>query len=347
MLKKLLSLLLIASSGLIIFTSAAGAEGKFVPEQFPYKEMQIQVMPEFDYPENWPKEDPSLLVGLYGTIENKTGQDYAGKIEIPVPASEKNFQVYLVAEFPSADKPEVQRPFEVNKEQGTVSFTPEKPIKNNASYSFVVEYYSNPIEVKEKKNFIYEYNAAADIETLDVIIYAPLKSTDIVLDPKPANTQKSEYGEQIAFYQQKTAKKGDSFKYNISYKKEGNASTLSMMDTSKKPNDENHNGTTATDQVTGGTNGGGGDRPIIGAAGGVIIGASIIIAGMFIFFGLRNRADIKKNPKPIKKSAAAKSSSTKQKKTVSNADELKELRKKLLSGKIDQEAYDEQVKKLI
>ncbi|RHW41099.1 hypothetical protein D1B31_09150 [Neobacillus notoginsengisoli] len=352
MLKKLLSFLLIASFGFSLNASGASAEEKFMAEQFPYKEMQIQVMPEFDYPENWPKEEPSLLVGLYGTITNKTGEDYSGKVEIPVPTDEKNFQIYLVAEFPAADKPEVQRPFEVNKEQGTVSFTPEKPIKKDATYSFVVEYYSNPIEVSEKtkKEFTYEYIAAAEIDTLDVIIYAPLKSTEIAMDPKPSSTQKSEYGEQIAFYQQKTAKIGDSFKYNVSYKKEGNASTLSMIDTTKKPNDENHNGTTATDQVTGGDEGntsGTSDRPIIGAAGGVIIGVSIIIAGMFVFFGLRNKADKRKNPAPGKKAASGKQADKKQKKTGSNAEEIKELRKKLLSGKIDQEAYDEQVKKLI
>ncbi|RDU35148.1 hypothetical protein DRW41_19580 [Neobacillus piezotolerans] len=348
MLKKMIAFLLIASSGIYIADSGVKAEGNFSPEQFPYKEMQIQVMPEFDYPENWPKEEPSLLVGQYGTITNKTGQDFSGKVEVPVPAKEKNFQVYLVAEFPSDDKPEVQRPYEVDKEKGVISFTPQNPIKKDAVYKFVVEYYSNPIEVGDMKSFTYEYTAPASIEALDVIVYAPLKSTDITLEPKPASTQKSDYGEQIAFYQVKAAEKGSSYKYNVSYKKEGNASTLSMINKNKAPNDENHNGTTATDQVTANSGGNGGDnnRPIIGAAGGVIIGASIIIAGMFVFFGLRNKKENKKNTAQNKKEKGGKAPQ-KQKMKPSNDEEIKELRKKLLNGKIDQETYNEQVKKLI
>lgn len=349
MLKKMIALLLIVSSGLSANITSVNAEGNFLPEQFPYKEMQIQVMPEFDYPENWPKEEPSLLVGQYGTITNKTGSDFTGKVEIPVPANEKNFQVYLVAEFPSDDKPEVQRPYEVDKERGVISFTPQNPIKKDADYKFVVEYYSNPIEVKELKSFTYEYTAPANIDALDVIVYAPLKSTDITLDPKPASTQKSDYGEQIAFYQVKAAEKGSSYKYNVSYKKEGNASTLSMIDKNKAPNDANHDGTTATDQVaanSGETGGGNGNRPIIGAAGGVIIGVSIIIAAMFVFFGLRNKKEKKKNTPSYKKEKGMKAHQ-KQKMKPSNDEEIKELRKKLLNGKIDQETYDEQVKKLI
>ncbi|WP_059171099.1 hypothetical protein [Bacillus sp. FJAT-27445] len=350
MLKKLMAFLLITSSGLIIGAPGANAEVNFDPGQFPYKELQIQVMPEFDYPENWPKEEPSLLVGLYGTITNKSGQDYTGKVEVPVPANEKNFQVYLVAEFPSDDKPEVQRPFEVDKEKGVISFTPENPIKKDEVYKFVVEYYSNPIEVKGTKNFTYEYTAPADIETMDVIIYAPLKSSEISMDPKPSSTQKSEYGEQIAFYQQKDAKKGSSFNYKVSYKKEGNDSTLSMIDKNKAPNDENHTGSTATDQVAANSGGNGGEkqnRPIIGAAGGVIIGASIIIAAMLIFFGLRNKAENRKTSATPKKNKGKNSSDQKQRMNPSHADEIKELRRKLLNGKIDQETYDEQVKKLI
>ncbi|WP_316569645.1 hypothetical protein [Neobacillus sp. YIM B06451] len=348
MLKKIMAFLLIASSGLYSDAIAAKAEGNFLPEQFPYKEMQIQVMPEFDYPENWPKEEASLLVGQYGTLINKTGQDFSGKIEVSVPANEKNFEVYLVAEFPSDDKPEVQRPFEVDKERGVISFTPQNPIKKDSLYKFVIEYYSNPIEVKEKKSFTYEYTAPATIETLDVIVYAPLKSTDITLEPKPASTQKSDYGEQIAFYQVKAAGKGSKHKYTVSYKKDGNDSTLSMINKNKAPNDENHNGTSATDQLAANDGGSGGDnsRPIIGAAGGVIIGASIIIAGMFVFFGLRNKQENRKNPSSFKKDKGRKAP-LKQKMKPSNDEEIKELRKKLLNGKIDQESYDEQVKKLI
>ena len=41
-----------------------------------------------------------------------------GKLKLPVPAKDKNFEANLVAEFPDVNKSEVQRPFEVNKDKG-------------------------------------------------------------------------------------------------------------------------------------------------------------------------------------------------------------------------------------
>lgn len=352
MLKKLLALLVITSFISNITFKNVNAEGAFQAGQFPYKQMQIQVMPEFDYPEKWQKDQPSLLVGQYGTIVNKSGNDFDGKIEIKVPTKEKSFQVYLVAEFPSESKPEVQRPYDVDKANGIISWKPKSPIKNNETYKFVVEYYSNPIAMKDTKSFAYHFTPPADIDQLDVIFYAPINAKNIKFDPQPQNTSKSEYGEDIYYYSYKNVKKDNRVNYRMSYKKDGTESTLAAIDKKQPPKDENHTGVnggnTATDQVL--NNSGNGEssevkQPIIGIPGALIIGVSLIIAGAFVFLGLKgSRTQAKaasKNKKGQKKQVVRKES------RLSNAEEKKELRKKLLNGKIDQETYEEEMKKLI
>ncbi|MEH7178703.1 hypothetical protein [Neobacillus vireti] len=354
--KKLLALFVITLFLMGFIVPNAYAETTFQPEKFPYTDMQIQVMPEFDYPENWPKDTPSLLIGQYGTFTNKSGQDFNGKIEIAVPANEKGFQAYLVAEFPEDNKPEVQRPFDIDKDKEVITWKPSKPIKNNESYRFVVEYYTSSVEVKDNRSFTYEFTNPTEIGTLDVIFYAPMDAKEITLEPKAPNNTKSEYGEELFYYQYKDVKVGENYTYSFSYQKDGFKSTLDAINDKQPPNDENHEGVngTATDQITGGasgsggTSGSGGDRPLIGIGGAIVIGIAIILAGVFVYLGLKGKSQ--SAPKTATSKTVnhhpKKQQIKKENKSIS-VDEKKELRKKLLTGKIDQETYDEEMKKLI
>lgn len=347
--KKWMALFVIASFLSSLFIPKANAETAYQAEKFPIKEMQVQVMPEFDYPENWGTRDVlSLLVGQYGTITNKSGQDYEGKIEIPVPANDKGFEAVLVAEFPEENKPEVQRPFDVDKEKGIISWKPAKPLKNNETYKYVIEYYSRTIDVKDKKRFTYELVNNADIEQLDVIFYAPMNASDIQLEPKAQDNSKNEYGEELYYSQYKNVKAGENLTYSFSYKKDGTESTMEAINKQQPPNDENHSGVTATDQVK---SGGGNNtkQPIIGVGGASIIGIALIIAGLFVYLGLKaNTQSSHKAAKGTKHNKQQPKKPTEKKVNKgSNAEEKKELRKKLLTGKIDQEMYDEEMKKLL
>jgi hypothetical protein len=352
--KKLLALFVITSFLTSFIIPNVYAENTFQPEKFPYTDMQIQVMPEFDYPENWPKDTPSLLIGQYGTFTNKSGQDFDGKIEMALPVNEKGFQAYLVAEFPEDNKPEIQRPFDVDKEKGIITWKPSKAIKNNETYRFVVEYYTSSVEVKDNRSFTFEFSNSTEIGTLDVIFYAPMDAKEITLEPKAPNNTKSEYGEELFYYQYKEVKAGESYKYSFSYQKDDFKSTLEAINEKQPPNDENHtsvNGNgTATDQISGGS---GGDRPLIGLGGAIVIGVALIIAGLFVYLGLKGKSQnapkapssksMNQHPKKQQGKKETKSISTK---SIS-VDDKKELRKKLLTGKIDQETYDEEMKKLI
>ncbi|MFP5113560.1 hypothetical protein ACSU64_14375 [Bacillaceae bacterium C204] len=346
---KWLALFVIASFLTNFSIPKASAETAFQAEKFPFKEMQVQVMPEFDYPEGWSREVPSLLVGQYGTITNKSGQDYDGKIEIPVPAKEKGFEAVLVAEFPEKDKPEVQRPYDVDKENGIITWKPAKAIKNNETYEFVIEYYTKSIVVKDTKTFTYELKNKADIDLLDVIFYAPMDAKEIKIEPKTENNSKNEYGEELYYYQYEKVKADAGLKYSFSYKKDGTESTMEAINKQQPPNDENHSGVSATDQVdkTGGTTAPS-KRPIIGLVGALIIGIALIIAGLFVFLGLKgNSHSAAKVTKKTKKQPQKPSHTAKKDNKIANSEEKKELRKKLLTGKIDQEMYEEEMKKLI
>ncbi|WP_066060637.1 hypothetical protein [Neobacillus soli] len=347
---KLLAVFVILSFLSNFIIPKTSAETVFQAEKFPFKEMQVQVMPEFDYPEGWESKDiPSLLVGQYGTITNKSGQDYEGKIEIPVPAMEKGFEASLVAEFPEENKPEVQRPFDVDKEKGIITWKPAKAIKSNETYKFVIEYYTKSITIKDKKSFTYELTNKADIELLDVIFYAPMNAKTIKLEPKSDNNSKNEYGEELYYYEYKNVKAGDGLKYSFSYQKDGTESTMEAINKKQPPNDENHSGVNATDQVV--KNGGTtetSERPIIGIGGSSIIGIAIIIAGIFVYLGLKGNKQAAARVAKQKKQPSKKQTQTnKLGSNSTNAEEKKELRKKLLTGKIDQEMYDEEMKKLI
>ncbi|MEH7251186.1 hypothetical protein V7111_03585 [Neobacillus niacini] len=349
--KKFLAIFVITSFLASFIIPSASAETAFQPEKFPYTDMQLQVMPEFDYPENWPKDTPSLLIGQYGTFTNKSGADFDGKIEIEVPANDNGFKAYLVAEFPEDNKPEVQRPFDVDKDKGVITWKPSKPIKKDESYRFVVEYYTSTVEVKDDRSFTFEYSNPAEIGTFDVIFYSPMDAKEISLEPKAPNNTKSEYGEELFYYQYKDVKIGESYKYSFSYQKDGYKSTLEAINEKQPPNDENHTGVSATDQIKGGSGGSGSsgsDRPLIGIGGAIVIGIAIIIAGLFVYLGLKGKSQ--SAPKASSSKSAnnpPKKQQVKKESKSINIDDKKELRKKLLTGKIDQETYDEEMKKLI
>lgn len=349
MLKKLFAFVFIATLISSFSLENVSATEAFQAEKFPYKEMQVQVMPEFDYPKDWPKEKPALLVGYFGTFVNKSGSEYSGEITFPLPVDDPDFKMYLAAEFPEADKPEVQVEYKIDKEQKMIIWKPTKPIAKDATYDYVIEYYANPIEVKDTKTFSYSFNPPADMEQLNIVFYAPINSKEFTMEPKATNESKSEYGEEIHHYQYLNAKKGSEVSYKATYVKKDNTSSMSVISTMDPPKDENHqgtSGTTATEQVL--NNGGGTSkvttRPLIDTTGSFIIGISLIIMGVFVFLGFKGKKSVPTPKTPISKITAKGSKITN--KADSKSDEKKLLRTMLMTGEIDQKTYDEKIKKL-
>jgi hypothetical protein len=349
MLKKLMAFGFIVALIASFTIKDASATELFQAEKFPYQEMQVQVMPEFDYPKDWSNDKPALLVGYFGTFVNKSGSDYSGEITFPLPVDDPDFEMYLAAEFPEDDKPEVQVEYKIDKEQKLIIWKPTKPIKKDATYDYVIEYYANPIKVKDTKSFNFSFTPPADMKQVNIVFYAPINSKDFTVDPKAINESKSEYGEEIHHYQYQNVKKGELVSYKASYVKEDNTSSMSVISTMAPPKDENHQGTsatTATEQVL--NNSGGANkvtnRPLIDTTGAVIIGISMVIMGLFVFIGLKGRKSSPPSKTLISKKTNKGSNITK--KIDTKTDEKKVLRSMFMSGEIDQQTYEERIKKL-
>ena len=67
-----------------------------------------------------------------------------------------------------------------------------------------------------------------------------MDAKEIKLEPKAPNNTKSEYGEELYYYQYKDVKVGENYKYSFSYQKDGIESTLDAINEKQPPNDENH-----------------------------------------------------------------------------------------------------------
>jgi len=306
-------------------------------ENFPYSDMQIQVMPEFDNPTGWNEEQPSLLVGYYGTIVNKSGDDYDGVIEFPIPLDTPDFQLYLAAEFQADDQPEVQLAYEIDQEKGVVSWKPTKPIKKDESYQFVIEYYANPFTVAEQKSFTYQFEAKSVFEKIDVLFLAPFNSEEFKINKEDASISKSEYGEEIYQYGFKDVKVGDVFDFAVSYKKKDNKPTLAVINSGQIPNDDAHSGVQSGESAPNGQVSGDKNAPIIDTIGAIIIGLAIVIAGVLVFLGFKTNKKNNSNTNHQNGSASENFDKSVQK---------KKLRQMLLQGEIDQQTYDDEMKKL-
>lgn len=305
-------------------------EAPYQPEMFPYQSLLIQLSPEHDYPEEWPENQPSLLVAYYGTMVNKTGQQYNGEIELKAPVNDNNFQIHLLAEFPVSDQPEVERPYRIDKENGVIAWKPVDPIGPDEEYRFVIEYFYNPIQVKETKSFSFQYQVEGGAEVADIIISSPVGAEDISVNQQPTNSMISDFGEEIYHYQYKPLEAGKTLAYEVAYVKADHESTLSKLE--KMPNDVNHTGLAQTEPASAASS-----APFLNTAGAAIIGVSFIIMGVIIAYGLRGRS-IALNASNI--SAAV------SRKKDSDGQEIKQLRRLYLAGEIDEKTYNEQSMRL-
>lgn len=268
----------------------------FNSEEFPYIELQVQVMPEFDLPVDWPLDEPGILVGYYGTIVNNSGADFEGEIEIFLPVNEKAFEVDYVADYPFKNDPEVQRGFTINKERGSISFTPSYSIPKGELYHFVIEYFSNPI-VQENgtKKFTYTFNAMANIDETKIIFYAPLNAKDFTVDHETSFRQETSYGMELFLYEYKNLGINEQLSFDVSYIKPDHVTTLELMVINGVPDDDVHGKTPSNTEVqnphVSQEQNEMEKTPSMNYTGVTIISISALISGLFIIagFAIRNK----------------------------------------------------------
>lgn len=182
------------------------------------EDLTIQVMPELDFPSQWPEDTPSLLVGYYGLFVNNLNRDFTEYITMPVPLGFPNFRINMICE---TEKGMTCLPYTIDKENNTIKWKLSRTLKAGEKMPFMIEYYSSPFEPGESKRFKLSpvFNSAINRITVDIT--HPARSTGFVMDPVPQNSiTKNGSDHSILYYTNLEA--GETIDLTISYIKDDN-----------------------------------------------------------------------------------------------------------------------------
>ncbi|QOY37421.1 hypothetical protein AWH56_007330 [Anaerobacillus isosaccharinicus] len=296
-------------------------------------ELNIKVMPEFINPEDWDYNNPSLLVGYHGTITNHSEAPYTGEIKIDVPTHLPDFQAGFVAQFLNEEDAEpIEEDYTVNVEDGSITWTPKNPIAPNESYNFVLEYFSAAIEGVVDRSFKFEFIPEADIDNVNIAVYAPYKAENFTID-KEADLNSMTFGIDFHMFEHSDVKQGEQLDLTVSYTKEDIVTTMEALNDFSAPEDEAHAGFNQQDTETPQQQ----SNAILSAENIIMISLSLILIGALAFIILRKK---KENNQSVKVNSIA------PKKIVNKEGEIKKLRKMLTDGLIDEKTYKEKRAKL-
>lgn len=313
MLKKILGFIPVM---LFLLCSIAWGAG----EPLRMTKLEVQVMPEFVRPADWPADQPSLLTGVYGTLVNKGTKSFSGSIVLKVPKV-KGTSVHLVGEFKDGKGPEAQVEYEWQADQGTISWKPIQPIEPNKPYFFVVEYYSNPFTMNEKeRKFDFQFGSNYDIDDVQFYFYKPMQSVGFQLSEPHQQELVNEMGQEIYQIQGGAFKSGNERLLSVQYLKDDLETVLE-----KHSKMAQQNQTAPAPAET--------SQPIDASKDAWIIGGSIVIFGILVFAGLRSYRT------PVRREAATGD-------PVQKQQQVRALRRKLLADELSEDDYLIERKKL-
>ncbi len=275
MLKKILGFIPVM---LFLFCSIAwGAD-----EPLRMSKLEVQVMPEFVRPADWPEDQPCLLTGVYGTLVNKGSKPYSGSVELKVPKV-KGTSVHLVGEFKNGQGPVAQVKYEWLADQGSIIWKPIQPIESGKPYFFVVEYYSNPFTMKEKEHkFDFQFQANYDIDDLQFYFYKPIQSEGFQLSEPHQQEFVNEFGQEIYQIQVGSFKSRNERRLTVQYRKDD---LETVLEKHSKMAQQNQSAPAATESVDENETSG---KQADASKDSWIIGGSIVIFGLLVFAGLRS-----------------------------------------------------------
>ncbi|MCR6104709.1 hypothetical protein HXA34_00135 [Salipaludibacillus agaradhaerens] len=310
----------------VIFTfGVASAQDEMANSTLTYKELVIQVMPQYVEPDGWEEERPAVLVGQHGTLENKHEFSYDGEIRVPVPSDNHMFTLSMVGIF---DEEGIVHDVEasVDTEAQEIVWETEESIASNDNYQFVIEYFIDPYEVSnDTYTFSYHYELERRADDVSIIIFEPFGSEEFTVSEEP-DRELEMFGVPAYAFEKERAEEGEGLTFLISYDKADRLTTLEALENQMVPNDEIHaqfQTNDASGEAAGET------RPLIELEGAIMISISLIIASLFVFFGFRARA--KHHIETIKPSDS---------KDV-EAEQIRALRQQLIRGEIDEETYNQ------
>ncbi len=163
--------------------STALAEGSSAAAGLAIKTMDIHLEPEYD--------TTDVLVTYDLGFVNSGATSYDGKVLFHAPKGISPVgptnEVH-VCEAKGSDKHAYCAPYatETGRDYLTFSWSPSKPISPGASYPIYIEYYYNPLQIKDaQRNLGFYLHPSYEVGQLNLTLMAPLRSSNLVLDPKP------------------------------------------------------------------------------------------------------------------------------------------------------------------
>ncbi|GAX90637.1 hypothetical protein [Effusibacillus lacus] len=285
-------------------------------------ELEVQVMPEMDKPEDWPPDTPVLLTGLYGSLENRTSQAFSDTIRFPIPKDPLT-KIYLVAEFKDQNQPETPVDYKYDPQAGLLEWKPTAPIEPGKPYHFVVEYYSNPYQGKgSQREFPFKFQSYYDIKDLYFYVFEPLDGKNFKLSRETQETAKNNMGQTIHKLSKGFFSAKDEYLVTVSYQKDNFQTVMEKQEQTKAANPAPAGETKSP---------AGADE-----SAGILFVALLLIAlvGAGAYFWLRGN---NKRVSPL---------GSRNRRDGELAQAVKALRKQLLEGSLTEEQYRKQLAKL-
>ncbi|MFZ5945855.1 MAG: hypothetical protein ACOYVD_17320 [Bacillota bacterium] len=307
--KKVILVLLFAA--LLFPNAVVAAEGMEL------KNFSVDIWPEYD--------DPRVLVIYQGTFVNTGNSDFKGYVKFNIPKFEipKEGQISMACEIVNGGNHSCQ-PYNLEDKGDYVelSWKTTRVIKPGQEYPVFLEFYYLPFSSEPQKSFNYDFISNYDIQAITVNIKQPLRAEDFKVTPQPLTTNVDTKGFSNNKLNYSDISAQEKLNYKIEYIKNDNEPSIQK----EQPQQTSE----AKTQDTGLQKTNAWKNPLIYT----IIGASIIIMGGFIVFGLLKSNDKKRlNPKS--------------KNTNSELlKEKKKLRQMLTKGQISEQTYRELIEDL-
>ncbi|WP_079510145.1 hypothetical protein [Mesobacillus jeotgali] len=294
----------------------AGAEA--TSDVLNMEELTIQVMPEYSYHPKDKKKNPPLLVGYHGALKNNSEEAQKGKVVIPLPMDEKNFRLGFVADYTRDLKEMNEIEYELDKKKGTISWETSEEIQPQEIYKFVIEYYTDSINVKEDtKKLTYDFESFTNIGLLNLIFVEPLNSESFKLEPASEQQQKNSYNMNMFLYQGQGMKPGETKNITLEYERKDDRTTAEIME--DMAGDAKKAGTLKQNEEK---------MPLWLVI--TVVGSVTVIAALLLIFLMK-----RKKTRPVKDEITADYETKKAK-----------LRGMLVDGSITETEYNELLKKL-
>lgn len=291
------------------------------------KELIVQIMPEYITPDGWSEDGPAVLYGQHGLIVNESEEPYEGKFSVKLPLDDPTLTLALVGQVIEEGTLDVE--YSINDKEQKVEWAPSEPLQPGEEYRYAVEYYYAPFTAGEDRAFTFEQVVDKDVDEMNVLFFEPFEAENVQLSKESENVMDM-YGTPVHEYKMTDVKAGEKFELDIAYEKDSDMTTIEAME-QHAPDDEVHQGMAQGDQDN--SNGSG---TLISNESAVMISISIIIAGLFVYLGLKNK----------QKTASVSVANPSHAKAGKLDDKEKSnLRKQLINGQIDEKTYKDELSK--